>query len=325
MVVVLPFLFILGVVGIEITQFFGMREEVQRVVDSEARQSLTRSYGSEYITRRVTSSLQALKPYVEVFDVQTNSNGKRSELVVKGTFNGALNQFVGVLLQQDPVGIPFSISSTVRRAKTIALVVLDRTIQGGEEPCGSENLLIRARMISRLAQGLEASGVERVVVAVMPGLESEIDILNEKDPLPRCGGTRAGYLGIESIEGVSAGSFSDSVAVAYRATQLLLLSSGAGPVEQRAIVMVSPPIEARSESIPTTFSLLEHETARQSAKVSAVGVVVGGDRDANFFQTHSGRESGRARYLHLSEDEANGGDANVALVHHIQGHTFIAR
>lgn len=325
MVVVLPFLAILALVGIEMTQFFGMREEARRILDSEAKQSVGRPYSPDSVARRVAMSFQALQPYVEVLDVRADATAQRAEIVVTGTFNGALNTFVGHLLQREAVGIPFRISSGVRRARTIGLVVLDRTIGAGEAPCGSTNLTVRATMVSELARRLEAAGVEHVMVGIVPGIDAEVDLLLSNDRLPRCGGARRGHRGVESIEGIAEAPFMDSVAVAYRATQLLLLADSAAPVEQRAIVMVAPPQETRSRTLSTTFSLLEHEAARQNSKVTALGLVVGGSKDGNFFETQSGVESGRAKYLHISEDEAQGADAQVALVHHIQGHTFIAR
>ena len=163
------------------------------------------------------------------------------------------------------------------------------------------------------------------MIGVTPGVEGEVDILTSNDLLPRCGDSPRGYAGIESIVGVPQGVPSDSIAVAYRATELLLMINGTGAIEQRAIVMIAPPVKARSESIPTTFSLVESEAARQDVKVTEVGIVVGGVRDENFFEMRSGLESGRAKYLHLSEVEVEGGNPEVALVHHIQGHTFIAR
>lgn len=325
MVVVLPFLAILAMVGIEMTQFFGMREEVRRILDAEAKQSLGRPYPSDYVARRITSSLESLQPYVVVDSVRADTSAHQGEVVVTGTFNGALSKFVGLLLRQEVVGIPFRISSGVRRAKTLGLIVLDRTIGEGEEPCDGENLSARASMVSRIARDLEGSGVGQLAIGVTPGVVSEIDLLAPNDDLPRCGGARSGYLGVESIEGATAGTFSDPIAVAYRATQLLLSAKGSGSVEQRAIVMVVPPALARSEAVPATFSLLEHEATRQSAKITEVGIVVGGARGEVFFETRSGVESGRAKYLNVSEDEAKGDSLRVALVQHIQGHTFIAR
>lgn len=326
MVVVLPFLFILAVVGIEVTQFFGMREEVQRIVDSEAKQSLSRPYPSAYLKRRIASSTEHLKPYVEIRDVTANMSQGRGEVVVRGTFDGALNKFVGFLTQQNTDTLSFTISSTVRRAKTVALIVLDRSVGIGGARCGDKNLGIRAGFVSQVAQDLKAAGVDTVIVAAIPGVEDEIDILSANDRVPRCGGRDSGsYLGVGSLEGVEVDGASDSISIAYRATQLLLLTKGAGTLEQRAIVMVSPPIESRSVAIPATFSLLEHEAARQSVKITAVGLVVGAEREKNFFEMLSGSESGRARYLHVSEDEVAGGNPRIALVHHIQGHTFISR
>lgn len=326
MVVVLPFFFMLAVVGIELTQFLGAREEVRRIVDFEAKQSLSRPYPPSYLKERIASSTRHLRPYVEILDVTAYVGQGRGEIVVQGTFDGALNKFVGFLTQQRTDVLSFTISSAVRRAKTLALIVLDRSVGISGARCGDKNLAIRAGFVSQVAKDLEAAGVDRVMVGVIPGIEDEVDILSVNDQMPRCaGGEDGSYLEVASLEGVEVDGTSDSVSIAYRATQLLLLTKGAGALEQRAIVMVSPPIESRSVAVPATFSLLEHEAARQSAKITAVGIVVGAERGRNFFEMHSGSESGRARYLHVSEDEVSGGNPGVALVHHIQGHMFISR
>ena len=330
-VVVLPMLFILAMIGVELSQFFSMREEVQRIVDGEAKESLGRPYASDYVARRISSRLGALKPYVEVAVVKATTSGKRGEVVVQGTFNGVMAQFVGFLLQKGMDGIPFAISSAVRRTSTSALILLDRTVDAKSPKCGDQNLILRASVVANLARDLQAAGASTVQIGVIPGVQQEIDLLSVNDRVPRCGGGASESLfQVASVEGVQGIKSIDSVEVAYAATQLLLLKKDAGAgtqaaIEQRALIMVAPPFEARSEAITTTFSLLEHEIARQEARISAVGVVVGGPSGGIFFDVKSGSESGRAKYLHVSEDEAKGGDLRVALLNHIQGQTFVAR
>lgn len=326
MVVVLPFLFILAVVGIEVTQFFGMREEVRRIIDSEAKQSLARSYSPEYVERRIAEQLSRLEPYVEVFDVDVTSTAGRGDVVVKGAFNGALNKFVGVLLQQESAPMSFSIASSARRTRTIAFIILDRTLAAGSEVCGDEGFALRAGLVEQIARDLQAAGAEGVMVGVTPGVDGEIEIVSANDRLPRCRTLDGGsHLDVASIQGALTTDAFDSVSIAYRAVERLLTATSNSAVEQRAIIMVAPPSVEQSRAIPTTFSLLEHEAARFNVKVTGVGIVVGGPKDFSFFDTQSGSESGMARYLHVSESEARSGDLRLALTQHIQGQTFIAR
>ena len=324
MMVVLPFLFILLVVGVEVSQFLGVREEMQRLIDSEAKLGLERAYSADYLSRRMASRVESLKPYVSLARSEISSTAPQQTIVVEGVYQGLFAQLVGSLTGAGDVAIPFQLSTTVRRTQTAALIILDRVVSLGSSPCDDENLSRRAAFVARLVQDLRAFGVESVHVGVMPGINGEVEILSPTDEVPRCGASDpTSQLRIASVEGIAGGAAADSVAIAYRVVQLLFAPAVPASTEQRAIIMVAPPFESRTEAITTTFSLLETEAARQNTKVSAIGIAVGGPEKKEFFGVRN--ESGRAKYLHLSEEEVDGSDARVALVHHIQGHTFLAR
>ena len=324
MMVVLPFLLILFVVGIEVSQFLGVRDEVQRILDTEAKLSLGRFYSSEYVSRRISSRAEALRPYVSFASIETTETPEQGTIVVQGTYEGLLAHLVGALVGDGDGVIPFEISTTVRRAHTAALIVLDRAVGVGAARCGDAHFGRRAAFVTRLVGDLRSFGVDYVQVGVTPGVKEKIDILSSNDEIPRCGGSDdASHLRIASVEGVEGEPIVDSLGVAYRAVQLLFSLAISPMVEQRAIIMVAPSFETRTEAITTTFSLLETEAARQNVKVDAIGIAVGGPDNKDLFGVRS--ESGRAKYLHVSEDEAGGSDLRIALIHHIQGHTFIAR
>jgi len=330
-VVVLPMLFILAMIGIELTQFFSMREEVRRIVDSEAKQSLGRPYPPEYVARRIRSRAQALRPYIEVSDVEADASGNRAEVVARGTFNGAISRLVGILLGQGLGGVSFAISSAARRTNTAALILIDRTVAASAPMCEDRNLRLRASIASNLARDLRSAGVMSVRIGVLPGEQREIDLLAADDPVPRCSGfPNDNLFKVAAIKGTQGIRTDDPVDLAYLATRLLLLdedatNNEAAGIEQRAIIMIAPPFEVRSNAIPITFSLLADEAVRQETRISAVGIVVGGDGGGSSFGVKSESERGGAKYLHVSEDEAAGSDLRVALVNHIQGQTFIAR
>ena len=324
MFVVLPFLFILLVVGVEVSQFLGVREEIQRLIDSEAKLSVGRAYRSDYVSRRIASRAESLKPYVSLERIESNQTPQQGTIRIEGAYDGPFAQLVGSLIGGGSATIPFELSTSVRRTHTAALILLDRAVDIGGDRCRDENLSRRAAFVARLAQDFQSFGVESVQVGIIPGVSGEIDILSSTDDVPRCGGGDAtSQHRIASVEGVEAGAATDSVSIAYRAVQLLFSPTIQASTEQRAIIMVAPPFEGRTEAITTTFSLLETEAAQQNVKVSAVGIVVGGPENKDFFGVRS--EAGRAKYLHLFEDEALDSDARVALMHHIQGHIFVAR
>lgn len=324
MVVVLPFLCISLVVGIEVSQFFGLREEVQQLLDSEAKASLGRSHTAAQVSRRIESRVESLKPYVSVSRIETSKTPRHETIMVTGAYRGLFAQLVGFLAGGGSGVIPFELSTTVRRARTAALVVIDRSVGVTGVVCGDDNLSRRAILVDRLVRDLHAFGVDTVHVGVTPGIGGEIDILSPTDEVSRCGGLDASSpLRIPSVEGVSDTAAVDPLSLAYRAVQLLFSSALPADIEQRALIMVAPPREARTEAITTTFSLLESEAARQRVKVTAVGIAVGDSAGRELFSIRS--QSGRSKYLHLSEDDVGGGDVRAALVHHIQGHTFVAR
>ena len=324
MFVVLPFLFILLVVGVEVSQFLGVREEIQRLIDSEAKLSLGRAYRSDYVSRRIASRAESLKPYVSLERIESNQTAQQGTIRIEGAYDGLFAQLVGSLIGGRSAAIPFELSTSVRRTHTAALILLDRAVDVGSDRCRDENLSRRAAFVARLAQDFQSFGVENVQVGVMPGVSEEIDILSLTDDVPRCGGVDAtSQLRIASVEGVEVGAATGSVSTAYRALQMLFSAAIPARTEQRAVIMVAPPFEARTEVISTTFALLETEAAAQRIKVSAVGIVVGGPENKEFFGVRN--EAGRAKYLHLTEEGALDSDARVALMHYIQGHIFVAR
>jgi hypothetical protein len=324
MFVVLPFLFILLVVGIEVSQFLGVREEIQRLIDSEAKISLGRGYRSEDVSRRIASRAEGLKPYVSLERIESNQTPQQDTIRVEGGYDGLFAQLVGSLIGGGSAAIPFELSTSVRRTHTAALILLDRAVNVGSDRCRDENLSRREVFVARLVKDFQSFGVENVQVGVMPGVNREIDILSSTDDVPRCGGADStSPLRITSVEGVDEGVAVDTVSIAYRAVQMLFSRAIPARTEQRAVIMVAPPSEPRTEVISNTFSLLETEAAQQSIKISAVGIVIGGPANKEFFGVRN--EAGRATYLHLSEDEALNSDARVALMHHIQGHIFVAR
>ncbi len=324
MVVVLPFFLILLVIGIEVSQFLGLREEVQRVIDSEAKSSLGRSRNADHLPERIATRVESLKPYVSVGSIRAEQTLQQSRIVVKGSYQGLFTQLVRSITRSADVSIPFQLSTAVRRSHTTALLLLDRVVRSGGARCGDEGLKQRAHFIARLAEDLQAFGVRSIQVGVFPGIDGEVDILSAADALPRCGGANdTSPFRIASMEGVEATTSLDSLAVAYRAVQLLFASTAGSATEQRALIMVVPSLDTRTEAVMTTFSLLEGEAARQQSNVRAVGITVGESEAQELFHVQSA--TGRTKYLHLSEDEVAGSDVRVALVHHIQGHTVIAR
>jgi len=324
MVVVLPFLFIMLVVGIEVSQFLGAREEVQRILDAEAKLSLGRGYGASYVSRRIASRTESLKPYVSLMNVVAKNTPQQSSVTVQGEYQGTFAILVRSMMGGEGNAIPFEISATVRRAHTAVLILLDRTVGVDGVRCGEGNLSLRAGLVARLVEELQSLGVTYVQVGVTPGESQEIDILSATDEVPRCDGSYDNSrFRSHSVEGVNFAPIGDALSVAYRAIEILFSPAIPATTEQRAIIVVAPPLEARTEAITTIFSILEAEAVRQKAKVNGVGIAVGDFNKNDLFRVRGG--SGRVKYLHVSEDEAVGSDLRIALAHDVQGRTFIAR
>ena len=320
--VIVPFLFILLVLGVELNQFLGLRDDVQRIVDEEARVSLSRNFSSSEVTDRLRGRLADSQPFLAVSSVRhTKQSSGANEIVAVGEYRGMAQTIGGAFLGIEMPGIPFAVVSRARRANASVLLVVDRTIAPGADPCGEPHVRARIALANRLISSLRKVGVGSIGVAFTPGVHDVVERLEDAAPeVLSCAGDHAGVLRLAGSEAVS----TNSLSIAYRVAELLFSKARVEAMEQRSVVMITGATPEEAEKTATTFAFLTMEARRGGISVKQVGIAVGDRESESPFSVKSGESSGNAKYLVVTDAIAREGELPGIVAHHINGRTFIA-
>ncbi len=322
-VVVLPLLLILLAIGIEVSQFFGVREEVRAHLDAEMLASLRADESVKPVEARVRQLMRAFLPYLTVDDVRVSRTGSSVEVRVLGFYRGPLLDVSARLAGSSVEAVPMEVTLSARRPHSGVLLLLDRTIGDPVNPCDDASLQDRAEMFASVAQRLQSRGVEAIRLGVLPGVLGDVDIIGQNDTVPRCPGGESSLFNVRKVRGSSLDTLSDSLSIAARIAQIATTLAGTSPLERRSVVMIAPRSAVSDGYISTAFSLLENEADRQRISVEALGIVVGDSHDEEFVAVKTA--SGRSSYLRISQEELRGPSLRMAVLHHTQGRSMLAR
>jgi hypothetical protein len=275
---VAPLLFFFLSVGIELQQFFGVREDVQRILDGEARLISVRELSSSEIDGRLRRELFKLKPYVQVSKVNEVRTAASTELHVTGVYRGVFSQAFSALSGSVDMFVPFSVYAKARKPRASVLIAFDRAVKDQSEMCGDSRLKVRAELADRLVEDFRMSGVDDVRVGIFPAVTSPFELLKSEqaDAEVRCGeGRNDAHYDLPSIRGVAADP-GVGVDVAYGAVEAFL--SGLPPdVEVPALIFVSQNNERALENVIVAAALVAQEFERVALKVKVIGLMQNGD------------------------------------------------
>jgi hypothetical protein len=236
-------------------------------------------------------------------------------------------------------GIPFLLSSRARKATSVVLVVIDRTISGGD-PCTDAELQGRAMFAGELVGELHTLGVSGVAIGVFPGVESSVDVLSlpgdgTDESILRCPGeSNSLSKRLSRISGVSDSTASDARSIGATILGKLFeqCQDGQcpiGPIEQRSLVMIGPATIDRTEIVATTLDMLSVMAERSSERVRGVGVAVRRqslkDEKGDKFPANEARLKKSVRLIDVSEDEIKSEPIRGAVAQFLQGRTFISQ
>jgi hypothetical protein len=320
---VLPLILILLSVGIEVSQFFGMREEVLERLDNEMVAALRTGDTDAQVLTNLRGRLHTLRPHLMVEEATIQRSGGLVEGIARARYRGPLLELVGQLTGGAVTGAPMEVVSRARRPRSALLIILDRSIEMGSESCADKNLATRAEAVAKLVERFRSAGVASVQVGVVPGGIFELELIGEGDHIPRCPSGESSLPRIGSIQGSSRSVSPDPLAVALRIIEIVVGLSDSGQPEQRSVIMVAPHFESSLNLVTTSFALLENEAGRQRVSLQATGVVVDESDQQNFFTVKS--PSGRSSYLRVSNEEVTGASFQTALVQQARGRAVIAR
>lgn len=325
----LPFLLMLLVVGMEISQFLGAREALQGIVDQEAHASLQHGYTNDQVARRVTSRLGARASQINVTQVVASGVRGSSSVSVVGSFRGVVSEIFGGLVGTKGGGIAFEVSGAARRARLGALVVLDRGTPLEVARCADTHLALRGDFVARLAQSLRDSGARSVSIGVVPGVgEDAITMLkgsSDVDGVSRC--SESGEGDPDRVRGVAAVAdpTTGSVDLAYGVLKSFSTVVNEEEVETGSLIMISSANNSRTEGSVSTISLLESSIGEFGKPIVAVALAEGVLAGDDPFPLHPGAASGLGRYISATDTDIQRPELVSAIAGHIHGATFLSR
>jgi hypothetical protein len=207
MVAIIPVLFVLFAVAMDISQMSGIRDHLQRVVDTVAHEALVQRLSSVDIERSVRSRMAGIRGLAQLVSVGSDLTLDAVELSVRGDYRGVFSQLVENLLGRQGTLIPFQVRSRVRVERSGILLLLDRRVVDPADRCGSQSLRGMGGFVDRLVDSVRGSQAISIVVAVTPGEVEPVDIMavDGSDHISRCRPRLSdGSLDVQGVAGTTA-------------------------------------------------------------------------------------------------------------------------
>lgn len=262
--VILPIIFVMLTITVEFAHFFGIRDELQRVLDREAHDALVRGSTEQQVVQAVTQRMQNVTGMAALTEVRHFRGAARSVVQARAEYRGAFFQFVQDYTGQDRSVLPIALQSQVRIQTAAALVVVDRAVAASADPCNEPGLQAIGAFVERLAGSWQGVADARVTVGVTPG-ESEVtpgvvepvELLagDGSDALPRCGAAGGAPFAVSLIRG-SIGTPFDAFDVAYALRDIASREVAQQPREVRTVVLILRRERYDQGFAQSTFNLL---------------------------------------------------------------------
>ncbi len=278
--VIVPLLLVLLCLGAELTHFFGVHDDMQRIVDRATRASLTKGFSEAETERMLRQELAALSALVELNSVKHSKGARVTDTQVEGTFRGVFSELAARLSGSQMPLLPVRVSARVRKVDARALVVVDRTVAPGAAPCGDAGLEAVSSFVDSIAAELLRAGVSGVSVAVVPGAEAPVDLVSLEpgdDLFVRCREREPGGapFDVSSIAGSRAVLSAD--AVAAEVLNIAHSELFAGTAEARSLVFVGQAVNESAHGYASAaFAALNTDMQQRSVLVSGTHVTLGG-------------------------------------------------
>jgi hypothetical protein len=326
--ILLPLVLVMFTVTIEFSNFFGVRDELQRVVDREAHDALVRGRTAQQVERFLRTRLSNLAGMANVTEVTMDRAPAQVRLSATAEFQGPFFQFIQRFTGREETVMAMRLDSQVRILPAATLIVFDRGVIDAAAECSDPKLQAIASFVDRLADTWSAVGNAEVTVAVTPGDGEPLRQISPlaDDFLPRCRGRSAGPLvdasairGSAAPVGYSAYSFGLEV-VELASTTVLNRS-----VFKRAIVLVVDKNRYDLSYSSMLFSLLREATQGSGVSVDLYTAAV---VDANTFDlrpVESGINGGVFREVGVLTSQLNGTGLLSALTRSVTDYVVLER
>jgi hypothetical protein len=327
-VIVFPLILIMFTLTIELSNFFGIRDELQRVVDREAHDALVRGRNADQVERLVRARSATVDGMAAVESVTTQRSPATVQVSAVARYQGAFFQFIQRLVGQEQTVMPMRLDSQVRVLPAATLIVFDREVQSASIECSSADLQAITSFVDRLADTWVGVASAEVAVAVTPGDGVPLKQLSPlgDDLLPRCRGQNSGHLvDAAAIRGTGVPAFFS----AYRfAVELVELASSVvlnRPVLKRSIVLVLDRARYAQGYSSLAYSLLVEATSATGMAVDLYTIVVDNSHPFDRRMVESGINGGELREMGISRTELNGTGLLSALTRTVTDYVVLER
>lgn len=267
--IILPLIFIMLTVTVEFSHFFGIRDELQRVLDREAHDALVRGSTEEEVVQAVQQRMRNVTGMAAITNVQHFRDPARSIVQARAEYRGAFFQFIQDYTGQDRTVLPIVLRSQVRIRTAASLVLIDRAVTATADPCNEQGLRAIGQFVDRLAESWIGIAGARVTVGVtpgqtevVPGLVQPVELLagDAGDAVPRCGAAAGSLFNVSGIRG-SVGAPFDAFDVAYELRDIVSREVSQQEREVRNFVFILRRERYDQGFSQTAFNLLQ-ESAR---------------------------------------------------------------
>ena len=313
--VILPLMFVMLTVTIEFAHFFGIRDELQRVLDRQAHDALVQGLGEEDVAHAVRQRMRNVSGMTQITNVRHFRAQARSIVEARAEYSGAFFQFVEGFTGRERTVLPISLQSQVRIQTAASLILVDRAVSAGSNSCSDPGLQAIAGFVDRLTESWVdvagarvAVGVTPGVTPIAPGVVAPVELLAQdaSDALPRC---RAAVLGssfdVAAIRG-SIGTPFDAFDVGYALRELATPELLEQEREVRNVVLVLRRERYDAGFAQGIFTLLQDSARNLPIRVDMYAVVLDATGTIDHRPLNAGINGGVYRELGASASELNG-------------------
>lgn len=273
-----PILFMLLTVTIEFSHFFGIRDELQRVVDREAHDALAMRTSADQVESNIRNRMGNVRGMATLSSVTPMLSTSTAEISASARYQGAFFQLAQRLLGQSESFMPIEVRSRVRVQSSASLIIVDRRVAAAGNVCSDVELQAALSFADRLVESWAAINGTRVAVAVTPGMVEAVELLssNATDGISRCRPkSSASLFDLSGLQGVQV-SAGDAYDVALGVQELAATTLFSPLVEGRNIIFLMRQNEFNEGYSTMTYNLLDNVARSASLQVDMFTVIVNG-------------------------------------------------
>ena len=306
--IVLPVLFLMFTVTVELSQFFGVREEVQQALDRQAHDTLRFGVVANDVEQALRRQLGNVGDVVNITDVTVQQGVRQARVSAQITYNGMFLPIVEAFFGLPDSLLSMTVQSQVAIQSAAALLVLDRSVLVGQDVCTTPSLQARQVFMDNLyARWIDvASG--GLSVAVFPGESEPVEqvLADGSDGLGRCGSQNpARPLDLQSLEGRIDTVF-DAYDVAFSMRDLVGEQLVSQAVRKRVVVLVMSQERYMTGYAAAVANVLSQATNGALFPIDMITMVVDDSGIIDYRPSGIGIHGGLYREIGASESELRG-------------------